>query len=290
MDAADQEAAAVAKELKTLNASAKVYRSSFTGSRKTLQQALPLYLDGPTASRRRTIDECLDKIGPQAEKVHNAYQKLIKLDDNEQHLDLYDARQQTNERELNEIRQQADEVLGEVDGPQIPPQQQQQGNVQGDIVAATVAAMTAANGNNNGQKKIDYHLKPKILGNGFTTSELRTWCSGMAFFWAAQDMENREVGIRWANFYDCMHATQKNYFQPRLPPGIGVINPRNLANDHADHRTALEIIQLDHETKWPIHTLRVNLFKQEQKEDQSFIQWHIHLYNLGEEAKVDDRR
>jgi hypothetical protein len=101
-------------------------------------------------------------------------------------------------------------------------------------------------------------------------------------------MENREVGIRWANFYDCMHATQKNYFQPRLPPGIGVINPRNVANAQADHRTALEIIQLDHETKWPIHTRRVNLFKQEQKEDQSFDQWHTHLYNLGKDAKVDD--
>jgi hypothetical protein len=110
----------------------------------------------------------------------------------------------------------------------------------------------------------------------------------MAFFWAAQDMENREVGIRWANFYDCMHQTQKNYFQPRLLPGIGVINPRNLDNDHADYRTALEIIQLDHETKWPIHMRRVNLFKQEQKEDQSFDQWHIHLYNLGKDAKVDD--
>jgi hypothetical protein len=231
------------------------------------------------------------KIGPQAERVHNAYQKLIELDENEQHLLLYDERQQNNEKELNQIRQQADEVLGAVDGPQIPrqQQQQQQGNVQDDIVTATVAAMNAANGgNNNGQKKIDYHLKPKILGKDFTTSELRTWCSGMAFFWAAQDMENREVGIRWANFYDCMHATQKNYFQPRLPPGIGVINPRNVANAHADHRTALEIIQLDHETKWPIHTRRVNLFKQEQKEDQSFDQWHIHRYNLGEDAKVDD--
>jgi hypothetical protein len=56
--------------------------------------------------------------------------------------------------------------------------------------------MNAANGGNAGQKKIDYHLKPKILGKDFTTSELRTWCSGMAFFWAAQDMEKREVGIR----------------------------------------------------------------------------------------------
>jgi hypothetical protein len=60
--------------------------------------------------------------------------------------------------------------------------------------------MNAANGGNNGQKKINYHLKPKILGKDFTTSELRSWCSGMVFFWAAQDMENREVGIRWANF------------------------------------------------------------------------------------------
>jgi hypothetical protein len=32
----------------------------------------------------------------------------------------------------------------------------------------------------------------------------------------------------------------------------------------------------------------VNLFKQEQKEDQSFDQWHIHLYSLGEDAKVDE--
>jgi hypothetical protein len=52
--------------------------------------------------------------------------------------------------------------------------------------------MNAVNGGNAGQKKIDYHLKPKILGKDFTTSELRTWCSGMAFFWAAQDMENKE--------------------------------------------------------------------------------------------------
>jgi hypothetical protein len=178
-DAAEQEAAAVAKELKTLNASAKGYRTSFTSSRKTLQQALLMYLDGPTQSRRRMIDEYLAKIGAQAEKVHNAYQKLIKLDENQQHLDLYNARQQTNIKELNDIRQQADEILGEVDGPQVlqQQQQQQQANMQGDIVQATVAAMTAAKSNQNGQKNIDYHLKPKILGNGFTTSELRTWCS-----------------------------------------------------------------------------------------------------------------
>jgi hypothetical protein len=148
--------------------------------------------------------------------------------------------------------------------------------------------MNAANGGNAVQKKINYHLKPKILGKDFTTSELRTWCSGMAFFWAAQDMENREVGIRWANFYDCMHSTQKNYFEPRMPQCIGICNPRNVDNDNADHRTALDIMQVDHETKWPIHTRRVDLFKQEQKEDMSFDQWHIHLYNLGEDAKVDE--
>jgi hypothetical protein len=33
---------------------------------------------------------------------------------------------------------------------------------------------------------------------------------------------------------------------------------------------------------------RVNLFKQEQKEDQSFHQWHIHLYGLGGDANIDE--
>jgi hypothetical protein len=108
------------------------------------------------------------------------------------------------------------------------------------------------------------------------------------FFWAAQAMETRDVEIRWGNFYDCMHSTQKNYFKPRMPRGIGICNPRNVGNANADHRTALEIVQRDHKTKWPIHTRRVNLFKQEQKEYQSFDQWHIHLYNLGKDAKVDE--
>jgi hypothetical protein len=148
--------------------------------------------------------------------------------------------------------------------------------------------MNTANGGNAGPKKIDYHLKPKILGKDFTPSELRTWCSGMVFFWTAQDMETRDVKIRWANFYDCMHSTQKNYFKPRMPRGIRICNPRNVGDANADHRTALEIVQRDHETKWSIHTRHVNLFKQEQKEDQSFDQWHIHLYNLGEDAKVEE--
>jgi hypothetical protein len=148
--------------------------------------------------------------------------------------------------------------------------------------------MNPANGGNAGPKKIDYHLKPKILGKDFTTSELRTWCSGMEFFWAAQAMETWDVKILWANLSDCMHSTQKNYFEPRMSRGIGICNPRNVADDKADHRTALEIVQRDHETKWPIHTRGVNLFKQEQKEDQSFDQWHIHLYNLGKGAKVEE--
>jgi hypothetical protein len=73
-----------------------------------------------------------------------------------------------------------------------------------------------------------------------------------------------------------------------MPRRIGICNPGNVGNVLADHRTALEIVHRDHETKWPIHTRRLNLFKQEQKEDQSFNQWHIHLNSLGKEAKVDE--
>jgi hypothetical protein len=72
-----------------------------------------------------------------------------------------------------------------------------------------------------------------------------------------------------------------------MPRSIGICNPGNIGDVLADHRTALKIVQRDHETKWPIHTRPVNLFKQEQKEDQSFDQWHIHLYSLGKDAKVD---
>jgi hypothetical protein len=95
MDAAEQEAAR-AKELTRLNASAKGFRTSFVGTRNTLMQALPLYLEGPTESRRRTIDKALSKIGPQAEKVHDAYQRLIESDDNERHLAIFNTQQQTN--------------------------------------------------------------------------------------------------------------------------------------------------------------------------------------------------
>jgi hypothetical protein len=71
----------------------------------------------------------------------------------------------------------------------------------------------------------------------------------MVFFWAAQAMETRDEEIRWANFYDCMHSTQKNYFESRMPRGIGICNPHNVGDALADHRTALEIVQQDHETK-----------------------------------------
>jgi hypothetical protein len=101
-------------------------------------------------------------------------------------------------------------------------------------------------------------------------------------------METRDEEVRWANFYDCIHTSLKDYYEPRLPRGIGICDPRNVDDVLADHRTALEIVQRDHETKWPIHIRRVNLFKQEQKEDQSFDQWHVHLYGLGEDAKVDE--
>jgi hypothetical protein len=160
MDAAEQEAAR-AKELTRLNASAKGFRISFVGTRNTLMQALPLYRGGPTTSRQRTIDEALSKIGPLAEKVHDAYQQLAELDDDERHLVVFDTRQQTNATKLNDIRAHADDVLGEVDGPQQRGNQPQPRQIQGDIVTATVAAMNAANGN-AGPKKIDYHLKPKI--------------------------------------------------------------------------------------------------------------------------------
>jgi hypothetical protein len=65
MDAAEQEAAR-AKELTRLNASAKGFRSQFVSTRNTLVQTLPQYEGGPMASRRRTIDEDMARIGLQA--------------------------------------------------------------------------------------------------------------------------------------------------------------------------------------------------------------------------------
>jgi hypothetical protein len=215
MDAAEQ-AAAMAKELTRLNASAKGFRSRFVGTRNVLVQALPPYNDGATASRQSTICAALDKIGLQAEKVHDAYLRLIEFDSEERHQDNFYECQQLTGNEHNNIITHADEVLGKEEGPL--QQQQQHGQVQGNIVAATVAAMQAANGGNHvGPKKIDYHLKAKILGKEFTTSELRTWCTEMIFFWAAQLMETRDEEVRWANFYDCIHSSLKDYYEPKLP-------------------------------------------------------------------------
>jgi hypothetical protein len=183
-------------------------------------QALPLYADGATASRRRTIDEAIARSRLQAHKVHDAHQRLIKIDNDERHHVTFETRQNNTATEHNDIRAHADKVIGKADGPQ--HQQQQPGQIQGNIIAATVAAMNTAKGGNSGLKTIIYHLKPKILGKDFTTSELRTWCGGMVFFWAAKAMETRDEEILWANLYDCMHSTQKNYFEPRMPRGIGI--------------------------------------------------------------------
>jgi hypothetical protein len=79
MDAAEQ-AAAMANELTQLNASAKGFWRQFVSTRNVLVQALPLYADGATASRQRTINASLEKIGLQADKVHGAYQRLIEFD------------------------------------------------------------------------------------------------------------------------------------------------------------------------------------------------------------------
>jgi hypothetical protein len=56
MDAAAEQESARAKELTLLNASAKGFRSQFVSTRNVLIQALPLYHEGATASRQRTID------------------------------------------------------------------------------------------------------------------------------------------------------------------------------------------------------------------------------------------
>jgi hypothetical protein len=158
---------ATAKELARLNASAKGHRSAFVLIRNVLVQALPLYDDGPAQSQRLTIDKALDKIGPASEKVYETYQQLIELVEDERHHDNNYERQNITGKEHNNLIAHADEVLSNVEGLQQQQQQQPPMQVQGDIVAATVAAMQAANGQ-QGPKKIDYHLKPKILGKEFT--------------------------------------------------------------------------------------------------------------------------
>jgi hypothetical protein len=160
MDVAEE--AAMAKELTQLNASAKGFCGQFVLTRNVLVNALPMYDEGATASRHRTICAAIERIGLQADKVHNAYQQLIEFDPDENHHQNFYKRQQLTGNEHNNIIAQADEVLGREEGP-LQQQQPGQGGVQGNIVAATVAAMQAANGGNHiGPKKIDYHLKPKI--------------------------------------------------------------------------------------------------------------------------------
>jgi hypothetical protein len=127
MDTAEQEAPR-AKELTRLNASAKGFRSQFVSTRNVLVQALPLYADGAMASRQRTIDNAISKIGLQADKVHDAYQRLIKFDKDENHHANFEQRQNRTNTEHNNIRAHVGEVLGEVDGPQ---RQQQPGQLQG---------------------------------------------------------------------------------------------------------------------------------------------------------------
>jgi hypothetical protein len=131
-------------------------------------------------------------------------------------------------------------------------QQQQQQPVQGNIIEATVTAMQAANGQ-AGPKKIDYHLNPKMLGKEFTTSELRIWCNRMTFFWDAQLMETRDLQVRWANFFDCMHSSLETYYELKMQRSIGICTARNTGDRQADHWTSLAIMQKDHQTTWPIH-------------------------------------
>jgi hypothetical protein len=117
MDAAEQEAA-WAKELTRLKASANGFCSKSVNTRNMLLQALPLYADGATTSRRRTIEEVIARIGLQADKGHDAYQRLVEFDKDELHHENFETRQDRTNTEHNNICAHADEVLGEVDGPQ----------------------------------------------------------------------------------------------------------------------------------------------------------------------------
>jgi hypothetical protein len=90
-------------------------------------------------------------------------------------------------------------------------------------------------------------------------------------------METRVGQVRWANFFDCMHSSLKTYYEPKMPRGIRICTARNAGDPQADHRTAMAIMQKDHQTTWPIHNRRVNLFKEEQKEEQSFDMWQVNL-------------
>jgi hypothetical protein len=75
MDEAE-ETADMAKELTQINSFAKGFRSQFVLTRNVLVNALPLYDEGATANRHRMICAAIERIGLQADKVHNAYQRL----------------------------------------------------------------------------------------------------------------------------------------------------------------------------------------------------------------------
>jgi hypothetical protein len=83
-----------------------------------------------------------------------------------------------------------------------------------------------------------------------------------------------------------MHSSLKTYYEPKIPPSIGICTARNAGDPQADHRTALVIMQKDYQTRWPIHNGREYLFKEGQKKEQSFDTWQVNLYTLGEDAIV----
>jgi hypothetical protein len=91
----------MSKELKRLNASAKGFRGQFILTRNVLVNALPLYDEGATASRHRTICAAIERIGLQADKVQDAYQRLIKFDPNKNHHQNFYERQQLTGNEHN---------------------------------------------------------------------------------------------------------------------------------------------------------------------------------------------
>jgi hypothetical protein len=84
-----------------------------------------------------------------------------------------------------------------------------------------------------------------------------------------------------------MHSSLKTYYEPKIPPSIGICTARNAGDPQADHRTALVIMQKDYQTRWPIHNGREYLFKEGQKKEQSFDTWQVNHYTLGEDAIVE---
>jgi hypothetical protein len=99
-----------AKEALHLTGSVKGFRSNFSLIRNRLTQALPQYHEGPTTSHRRTIEECLEKIRPAYEKVHNTYQRLLGMDHNKAHGTIYSDRQNLTGTEFNTVMATAEQL------------------------------------------------------------------------------------------------------------------------------------------------------------------------------------